>query len=66
MVNNSIQRKYRRLLAKETCEMCGFIAKHVCQLDIHHKDGDHNNNRGDNLIVLCANCHRLETYLSSK
>lgn len=42
------------------CECCGFIAEHRCQLDIHHIDRNHHNNDPDNLITLCANCHRLE------
>jgi len=47
---------------KDTCEFCGFIAKHSCQLDVDHKDGDYTNNSPDNLQTLCANCHRLKTY----
>jgi hypothetical protein len=45
---------------KDTCEKCGFVAVHPCQLDVHHKDHKHNNNAVDNLMTLCANCHRLE------
>lgn len=26
-------------------------------LEIHHKDGDHLNNKLDNLQLLCPNCH---------
>src|SRR5579862_2293147 len=50
---------YRRF-KKNICERCGFIAKHMCQLDVHHKDGQHHNNDPANLETLCANCHRLE------
>ena len=47
---------------KPYCERCGFEAEHRCQLDVHHRDGDLENNAPDNLETLCANCHRLLTY----
>jgi hypothetical protein len=31
------------------------------QLDVHHRDGDRENDDPQNLETLCANCHRLET-----
>ena len=32
-------------------------------LEVHHADGDYTNNKEDNLILLCPNCHSLtETY----
>ena len=37
-----------------TCKRCGW--KGYC--DIHHKDGNHNNNKKDNLEIICPNCHR--------
>ena len=48
---------YRRFL-KETCERCDFEPEHICQLDVHHLDGNRRNNDKDNLQTLCANCHR--------
>jgi 5-methylcytosine-specific restriction endonuclease McrA len=30
-------------------------------MDIDHKDGNHKNNKIENLQELCANCHRLKT-----
>lgn len=54
---------YREHL-KESCELCGFIPVNVCQLDIDHIDGNHSNNSLDNLQTLCANCHRLKTFLN--
>ena len=39
------------------CELCGF--EHA---DVHHIDGDHNNNDLNNLISLCPNHHRLVHY----
>lgn len=46
------------------CEKCGFEPEHPCQLDVDHMDGDHGNNKRENLMTLCSNCHRLKTYLN--
>lgn len=54
---------YRRH-KKGECELCGFIPIHSCQLDVDHIDGNHGNNEVSNLQTLCANCHRLKTYLN--
>lgn len=43
--------------------MCGFVPTNMCQLDVDHIDGNHINNTPDNLQTLCANCHRLKTYI---
>lgn len=45
---------YDRLLNSSTCE-CGISAFYLLQ--IHHIDGNENNNKFENLEVLCANCH---------
>lgn len=52
-------RQHRKYVGP-SCERCGFHPKHPCQMDVHHKDGDHKNNDPSNLETLCANCHRLE------
>jgi HNH endonuclease len=52
-------KRYQRF-KKDTCEQCGFIPKHIGQLDVHHIDHNHRNNEESNLKTLCANCHRLE------
>jgi hypothetical protein len=52
------RRRYRKLVG-ESCERCGFVAEDPCQLDVHHRDGDHGNDEPSNLVTLCANCHRL-------
>jgi 5-methylcytosine-specific restriction endonuclease McrA len=49
---------------KDRCESCGFIAVHSSQLDVDHIDGNRSNNNESNLQTLCANCHRLKTYLN--
>ncbi|TXH41972.1 MAG: HNH endonuclease [Desulfurellales bacterium] len=57
------KKKYEKTHAqtkKPHCERCGFLAKDPRQLDVHHIDGNHSNDCVDNLMTLCANCHRLE------
>lgn len=49
---------------KKHCELCDFKALHPSQLDVDHIDGDHSNWDQDNLQTLCANCHRLKTFLN--
>lgn len=49
---------HRRHLAP-MCEACGFKPRHEAQLDGHHINGDHSDNRPANIMTLCANCHRI-------
>lgn len=61
--------KYRpaykyKALERKVCACCGFIPTHACQMDVDHIDGNHSNNEERNLQVLCANCHRLKTFLN--
>jgi 5-methylcytosine-specific restriction endonuclease McrA len=51
-----------RLHKKKVCEFCGFTPEHPCQLDVDHINGNHSDNREENLRTLCANCHRLKSY----
>ena len=41
------------ILHKEMCELCGSDTN----LDIHHIDGNWQNNNLDNLMCLCRSCH---------
>lgn len=52
-------RRGRSKLKKDSCERCGFKGD-LCQLDIHHINRKSRDNRPENVITLCANCHRLE------
>ena len=42
--------------AKNACQRCGFD-EDVKLLDIHHFDGNHNNNSWNNLRCICVMCH---------
>lgn len=45
-------KKYRKQLQKnKSCEICGFLALHSCQLDLVKVNKKYN--------TLCANCNRL-------
>jgi len=49
------------------CELCGWGKinpySQTYPLEIHHKDGNYQNNKLTNLQVLCPNCHSLtDTY----
>jgi hypothetical protein len=45
------------------CSMCGWDKKHPrtgkVPLEIDHIDGDSENNRENNLRIICPNCHAL-------
>jgi hypothetical protein len=64
--NRNCKTRFRRSpyvsYKKMICEICDFTAKHRCQLDVHHMDGNHMNNSPENLQTVCANCHRLITH----
>ena len=46
--------KHRR----DSCESCGYHPFWKMSLDVHHRDEDKLNNDPDNLMTLCASCHR--------
>ena len=49
-------RQYVRLMSNiNLCQNCG----RKYHLDIHHKDGNHNNNVKENLLKVCRRCHML-------
>lgn len=56
-------RLYKEGLKKEKCEECGWSKKTASgrlPLELHHINGDFHDNRLDNLIILCPNCHSLK------
>ena len=57
-------RSYRRY-KQDICAICGFKGL-PCQLDINHIDMNHKNNNLENLETLCANCHRLVTFIMKR
>lgn len=50
------------------CECCGqsiWLGKPI-PLELHHINGDHYDNRLENLQILCPNCHALQDNNSGK
>ena len=50
---------------EKRCEECGIVDwnNKPITFHLHHKNGDHTDNRLDNLQILCPNCHsQTETY----
>ena len=42
------------------CERCGFVPKHMCQLDVVHLEGSCESNDLSNYMTLCLNCQRIK------
>lgn len=61
----TLKRPYRKHLGLACCR-CGFVPEHSCQLDVDHVNRNHKDNEPSNLQTLCANCHRLKTYLERR
>lgn len=38
---------------------CFICDKHFFILEIHHKDKNPNNNKTNNLLIVCKSCHNL-------
>ena len=68
VLNNNIKIKSRKKKKKlfileykeRKCECCGVGEEwqgKPLTLELHHIDGNHNNNNLDNLQILCPNCH---------
>jgi len=44
-----------------SCQKCGWKEEHAV-LEIHHKDRNRKNNKENNVLLLCPNCHSIEHY----
>ena len=67
----NIKREYiRRILnGKPHCELCGISNWNGRDLvfQIHHIDGDSSNQKKENLMLLCPNCHsQTDTFSNRK
>jgi predicted DNA-binding protein YlxM (UPF0122 family) len=53
------QRLFRAGLKEPRCEKCGIEEWRgaALSLQLHHVNGDGNDNRLENLVLLCPNCH---------
>ena len=67
--NVSNSRKRIRLIEdgykEDKCERCGLSEWMGMKipLELHHKDNNHYNNKLDNLMIVCSNCHmQLHNY----
>lgn len=66
-------RKYLLLTRDYVCEQCGnheWINENriyvPITLEVHHIDGNHNNNEERNLKLICPNCHSITDNYKSK
>jgi hypothetical protein len=60
--------KYRKFALAhygEYCQICGYN-KHPCVLQVHHKDNNRTNNKLENLLVCCPNCHMEQHIINGK
>lgn len=63
------QRLVSEGLKADVCEACGLTPvwnNKPITLQLHHKNGDHYDNRLDNLQILCPNCHSQTGNFKSK
>lgn len=61
---NSARLKERLInygVKEDKCEVCGVSMwqNEKLKLELHHINGNHTDNRLENLIILCPNCHSL-------
>jgi len=54
-----VPNKMAKLLKKQQgrCHACGLVLTPSALVDIHHLDGDHSNNRRENLAAVHRHCH---------
>ena len=49
----------------ENCQLSEWLGKPIT-LEVHHKDGNHQNNELENLQLLCPNCHSYTSTFTRK
>lgn len=57
------QKLFAHGIKKPVCELCGWAQQSVdgrIPVELDHINGDHNDNRIENLRILCPNCHSLQ------
>lgn len=56
-------KRYLREINKDKCEICSWSKVNpftgIVPLEADHIDGNHKNNKIDNLRLICPNCHSL-------
>ena len=58
----SLKKLFKISLWSECCGISSWNEKEIT-LQLHHKDGNHSNNKLSNLVILCPNCHsQTNTY----
>lgn len=58
------KRLYREGLKTAKCELCGWAEQSKdgrIPVELDHVNGNHRDNRLDNLRILCPNCHSLQS-----
>ena len=55
---------FAKALKKQACELCGWCEKSPdgrIPVELDHVNGNHTDNRIENLRILCPNCHSLQS-----